>query len=346
MTNFDNNRKQQRGSNFAMRDKMERIRPSIHTRQNFVEPYKNVMNWVEDGVDHINISAFGKTGLGQALSHASPVPFKHSIFGRFGSMESFWHYIQSEEQDDRIRNMSSYNIKNFGAKLTRRMVTNFRAIIMDSNYQRIMQNPKLMEAVKESSLPFDCYYTESNTGLRKRLTYFHWLLSGFEEIRNAIKEGRPANFDNLKDDQKSEIYDFVKPRTNTVVDNDPKKGKTRPYDLLKSFIDTKDGTQGSEQANGDQTGEVKKKKKKKKKHTNAAPQVATGETSSDVGQSDTTSQEQSSQTSDDAQQPSEPGVPMTPDTPEVSEQTSSIETPAAVSETPATVDNGEPVVNV
>lgn len=259
---------QRRGRNTDMQEKMERIRPGIKTRHNFLDPHRNVSLWLDDGVDHINISSFGKTGLGQALSHASPIRFKHSIFGFFISMESFWHYIQSEEQDDRLRSMTGRNLQNFGRKLTRRMVTNFRAIIMDSNYQRIMQNDKLKEELKNSTLPFDCYYIDRETSFRKRLSYFHWMLQGFEEIRTALKEDREPNFDSLKDDRNSDIYDFVRPAANTVVNQESEEAKVLPFSLLKGFL-KKSPTPAVKKDPNDPTnpvaGEGKKKKKKKKK---------------------------------------------------------------------------------
>ena len=60
------------------------------------DPSPSPMLWKADGVDHINIWERAETELGCILSHSSRLPFVHSIFGRFGNMEAFWHYIQSE----------------------------------------------------------------------------------------------------------------------------------------------------------------------------------------------------------------------------------------------------------
>src|SRR5574343_285348 len=203
-----------------MSEKLRDLRSDIHTRRSFFQPMSSPMNWVGDGIDHINIYSFGETDLGQALSHDSPVSFRHNRFGFFSSMEVFWHYIQSEERDDRIRSMSRPSFKKFKSKLTYTMVTNFRAIIMDSNYQRIAQNPKIVEAIKESVLPFDCYHN-SNEHIRQRPKYFAWLLYGFEEIRKALKENREPDFKPLLDNPDSEIYQFV--CADSVV---PKKNAT------------------------------------------------------------------------------------------------------------------------
>jgi hypothetical protein len=126
-------------------------------------------------------------------------------------MDSFWHYIRSSERDDRIRNMKPKALKRFASELTMAHVPNFRAIIMDSNWQKIKQHPAVAEAMKESTLPFEFYYV-TREGLRIRPNYFKWFLWGMEEIRLALKEGREPDFSRIKDHREGGIYDHVMPR--------------------------------------------------------------------------------------------------------------------------------------
>lgn len=223
----------------TMRDKLTDLKGNFrtdHHRTDMHDPHASPMKWKDDGIDHINILALGSTELGQALAHSSPISFKHSVFGHFKNMECFWHYIQSEEQDDRIRTMNSVSLKSFSLKLTPRRVTNFRAIIMDSNYQRIKQYPALVEAIKESVLPFECYYIHSETNLRTRPVYFKWFLAGFEEIRRAFKADEVPNFDPLKDVQNSDTYKFVRPPTST---QNSKKSKSSLLEKIQTDAETK-----------------------------------------------------------------------------------------------------------
>lgn len=198
-----------------------------NTRDGIKDPAPSPAKWVGDGIDHINIWERGVTELGVALSHSSPLPFTHSIFGKFSCMESFWHYIQSEERDDRLRTMTSKTLRPFAHKLTPTRAVNFRAIIMDSNWQRVKQYGALADAIKESELPFDCYTEDRRTGLRQRPTFFKWFIRGFEEIRKALKEGRDPNFSFLLDKGNSGIYDFVAPtapvKQATAEKSQPKK---------------------------------------------------------------------------------------------------------------------------
>ena len=111
--------------------------------------------WVGDGIDHINIWLHGKTELGPCLSFDSKIPFTHSIFGDFTTFNGFWHYIKTAERDDVLRGMWGRQLDDYAKRLTRVNVTNFQALILDANWQRIQQHPALMRALTESVLPFN-----------------------------------------------------------------------------------------------------------------------------------------------------------------------------------------------
>lgn len=183
----------------------------IKPRSGLLDPAPTPMLWTEDGVDHINIWEEGATDLGQVMSHSSPIELNHSLFGRFSNMQAFWNYIQSVERDDRIRALTGRNLRQFSQKLTPAKVVNFRAIIMDSNYQRAKQYPLIVKELVESSLPFDCYYLHRTSKVRIRPNFFLWLNRGWEEIRKALKEDREPDFSFLLDKPGTQIYQFVTP---------------------------------------------------------------------------------------------------------------------------------------
>ncbi len=205
--------------NGQMFQKFNNIRGNIETRPygnrrngDFKDPTGSVDKWVKDGIDHINIWERGNTELGKVLSPSVTIPFNHSLFGHFETMEGFWHYIHSAERDDRIRNMSGTSLKNFARKLSPTRVKHFKALIVDANYQKIKKYKQIVESLKDSTLPFDAYYTNT-VGLRIRHNYSVWLCAGFEEIRKALKEDRDPDFSSFMDNEapQSEIYDGVIP---------------------------------------------------------------------------------------------------------------------------------------
>lgn len=206
----------------SMKKQLSSLRKQItaNKRTELRNPTPSPMNWRADGEDHINVWEHASSDLGKLLAHSSRHEFKHQYFGKFCSMESFWHYIQSAEKDDRIRIMRGPALRTFVKKLEMVKVTNFRAIIMDSNWQRIRQHKDWMQRIAESTLPFDCYYINSMTEQRVRPTFYKWLVMGFEEIRSAIKEEREPVFDFLLDHADSEIYKYVLPKLTKPILSD------------------------------------------------------------------------------------------------------------------------------
>ena len=178
------------------------------------KPYKNAFPNPQtlkgDGEDHINVWDAATTELGKILSHSYKFEFHHLIFGKFKTMESFWSYVRSKERDDQIRSLSGRPLKEFvDNKLTICQITNFKAIIMDTHWQRIRSSQPLMEEIRNSTLRFDCYYINAHSGLPTRPTMYKWICLGLEEIRKAIKENREPDFKFLLDVKNSGIYDFV-----------------------------------------------------------------------------------------------------------------------------------------
>ena len=205
----------------SMYDSLAGLRNRIHPKprrersnDGMKDPSPSPMEWKGDGIDHINIWIHAETDLGRFLALDSDLPVNHSYFGRFCSVETFWYYIQSEERDDRIRTMFGKTLKSFVRRLNRQHVVNFRAMIADTMYQRIQQYPPLLEAVKNSVLPFDYYRFDNRNEVKIpiRPNFFKWLLSALEEIRKAVKEGREPNFGFLMDSRKMSIYESVLPK--------------------------------------------------------------------------------------------------------------------------------------
>ena len=155
----------------------------------------------DDGITHINVWIKGKTELGRMLAHFYESPFTHPFFGPFVSMEGFWHYIQSEEQPDILRSLSGIAAKKKGKTLTWKYVDNFHDIINGGNFYKVEQNETIRKLFLESTLPFDYYYLFTPKGDAAGLsptivrpTGYDWLITGFEEIRNMMKNGeRPSN---------------------------------------------------------------------------------------------------------------------------------------------------------
>lgn len=196
--------------------------------------------WVGDGVDHINISRRGLTELGQALDPATFLPFTHSVFGYFSSVSAFWDFIETGCKEERLRDPKFYVRQKLKEQLERIKVPDMEFLILDAMYQRIAANPPLVEAIKQSTLPFDCYVVDTETNKRFRKSAVSWIYEGMEVIRTAIKKDTQPNFvkwNNCK--KKSQIMeDFLE-----LTGWKPKVAKSlEENSLLRTILEQKQQT--------------------------------------------------------------------------------------------------------
>ena len=149
-----------------------------------------------DGKNHINIHLESKTDVGRKICHFFRSPFTHPILGPFVSMEGFWHYIQSIERPETMRELYGMRAKEAGKLLTWRKVNNFKDIILAANYYKIEQDEELKKEFLRSSLPFDMYYVfvpEVGEPMQIRRDQNKWLIECFEKIRTMMQHGeRPV----------------------------------------------------------------------------------------------------------------------------------------------------------
>lgn len=147
-----------------------------------------------DGKDHINILFHkAKTKLGHNLSHFTKLTFTHPYLGYFSSMEGFWFYIRSGRVAEPLRYMYGFAAKKNGRAYQQKWNDNFEEDIMAGNYQKIIQNPALLEEFVASELPFTHYYlfaTAAGGETKVPARGEDWMSKGFEDLRTAMKEGR------------------------------------------------------------------------------------------------------------------------------------------------------------
>lgn len=190
----------------------ERINEHTSRKKADEKIFLNTLYLEGDGIDHINIWDAAETELGEVLSHSYQLKFHHTMFGSFNSIETFWYYIQSKERDDQIRSLSGRILKSFAndrSKITICFITNFKAIIADAQWQRISSMQPLVDELVKSTLPFDCYYINAQSGIKTRPIMYKWICAAMEEIRKALKEDRLPDFTFLMDDKSVGIYEFV-----------------------------------------------------------------------------------------------------------------------------------------
>jgi hypothetical protein len=153
-----------------------------------------------DGLDHINIhNKDATTELGKLLRTHAETPFVHPVAGPFRTFEGFWHQLRCSKIDDRFRTIAPKKACALATNLGTRVVENFRELIMDATYEKIVQNKRLRELFVESSLPFKNYWmftprlqTPPEQELRAypiSATGLNFMVAGLEDLRKVMKSG-------------------------------------------------------------------------------------------------------------------------------------------------------------
>lgn len=156
-------------------------------------------SWVKDGVDHINVSRRGASQLGKALNLDYVRNWEHKVLGPFRSLNSLWFFLRAKNRSDKIRAIVGTGLRTFvdsecggfGEHLP-----NFRAMILDSMYLRILDCPEIKAQMIKSVLPFDSY-RENESGIRIRYDSTRWIIDGYEIIRKALKEDIEPDFSKI-----------------------------------------------------------------------------------------------------------------------------------------------------
>ncbi len=199
-------------SNDSLRNQLERHYPHSRSKTQLIEANLPPLSTRKvDGVDHLNIWESGKTKLGKFLAIASPNPFVHPVFGPFNSVECFWHYIRSQERDDRLRTMSSAAVRKFSRRLKTAHTPNFYAVIMYAVWHKLSTNKQMIERLRTNDLPLDMYYIFRDSGLPIRSTSIVWMMPGFVEIEKAVKENREPDFSFLLSEPTTDLYSPLLP---------------------------------------------------------------------------------------------------------------------------------------
>lgn len=166
--------------------------------------------WIADGVDHININHKGDTELGRFLSNNSNFNLTHSQFGNFKYVLGFWYFIKCEKVLEKLRFKEPQAIRTLIRNTPKReKVDNFQAVIVDATWQKIKQHKNYHRLLAESTLPFDCWYTNPNSGIRIRLPFYNWLCYGYDILRDAARRNVEPDLTPLMDNLNIGLYDDV-----------------------------------------------------------------------------------------------------------------------------------------
>ncbi|MFZ6799265.1 hypothetical protein [Undibacterium sp. Di24W] len=156
-----------------------------------------------DGITHIRIDIEGETLIGRMLSSYYECNFIHPIFGPFRTMEGLARYINCDDEGTKrtqdFRTVSGRGVKKISETMKKRFVSNFKEIIYDATYFRIINDKELCKLFTESTLPFDYYFYFGDYKILIRGKGAPWIIEMYENLRTMIKNGeKPTSPDFTK----------------------------------------------------------------------------------------------------------------------------------------------------
>lgn len=199
MTNFNNSKFQNRPfeelgrlkTNYGNQNDRQAQRP----RKYSVMP--SLLRIGRDGENHVNIYAYGETDLGVMLSIDAVLPFVHEDFGSFNTIEGLRLWLHSVDNDNAFRTLDGVAARRYSKKIQQsRYVPNLAFHVLTATWNKIKQNTRLLEKIKNNILNYDCYYYtkpagnksgDANSLIRMRPSYAPWFIDGMKVISDAIK---------------------------------------------------------------------------------------------------------------------------------------------------------------
>jgi hypothetical protein len=144
-----------------------------------------------DGITHINVYSKGLTSLGQALSNFAHIPFDHPKDGHCESVEGYWYYLKTGRLYPYLKDLYGANAKNAGKQYPRVDDDSFIENIKEAITCKILQNPKLEEDFKKSTLPFAHYYWYGSLMNPKVIATNadKWMTDHLEDLRRRLLKG-------------------------------------------------------------------------------------------------------------------------------------------------------------
>ena len=138
---------------------------------------------MNDGVDHINIYSKGQTKLGRFLSNFTRYKIETED-GSFESVEGYWYWLSCK--DDHLRTLWGFSAKQYGREAGAKDWLEedvFKTKIKKAIEIKIL-NSSFLEEFKQSTLPFDHYYTYGNKVVRPKEG--KWIIEFIEELRKSL----------------------------------------------------------------------------------------------------------------------------------------------------------------
>jgi len=152
-----------------------------------------IWNPLKEGEDHINVYSKSIVPLGRALSNFAHFPFRHPIYGKFGSVEAFYYWLLTGKEHKEIKMLWGLEAKRLGQSLEVKSKINkeFKEQVSYAIGLKIMQHKYIMDLLMHSTLPLTHYYyfgDIENPTIRDQYKNHKYMIDAIEFVRVELKK--------------------------------------------------------------------------------------------------------------------------------------------------------------
>ena len=147
-----------------------------------------------EGIDHINIYSKSSLPVGRALSNFFPSTFLHPEYGKFNSVEGFYYYLLTGQENENLRELVGLPAKTLGRALPvkRKIDKKFKQEIQKAITYKIIQNPYIQDLLIRTTLPLAHYYYYGDPRLEVKIydqaKEHGYMIEAIEEIRHNLQK--------------------------------------------------------------------------------------------------------------------------------------------------------------
>ena len=160
-------------------------------------------SFLEEGVDHINISSRSATFIGRLLDPSYGRGFEYPHIGKFNSVLNLWYWLRKRPLNDSLRKGASNNLRNKIAEKTKGhesvYVPNFLSIIGYATWMKLQNYPHVIEDIRNlpSTVELISYYVPKSSCVRICSSYAYGIIPVVQVIRDAIVNGTEPDFSSI-----------------------------------------------------------------------------------------------------------------------------------------------------
>lgn len=185
-----------------MKQDTHHISPKNPTDSGDYYSYPN--GFLQEGVDHINISVKSVFFVGRLLSPEYHFSVKLPVLGRFRSVYALWAWVIHKDAPSFLRKMKTGQVKRYRKSLGQRLVIpHFKWLIIYSTWIKIQSMGEGVRGISNTNelklIRYQTIFDRNSGGTRIAPSYSDWFVPAVQYVVDCVRENKIPELDYLAD---------------------------------------------------------------------------------------------------------------------------------------------------